>query len=409
VVARAGVPLLARGYGFADREAQTPNAAETVFRIGSITKTFTAALIMTLQEQGKVRDEDPICKYVDPCPAAWRPVTIRHLLNHSSGIPSYTSLPAHAAHKHETRTPSGVVETFRHLPLEFAPGQQFKYSNSGYFLLGMVVEKASKRKYEDALEREILRPLGLKNTGYDRPGKSVANRAWGYVIDGAGAKKASDTNMSWPFAAGALYSTVGDLLKWSQAISSGSLLPPSLLKTMWTPGPGPYGYGWEVGKSPKTLGRHTVSHSGGIDGFASDLVHYPAEGVTIVILSNLEGAPISNLVHDVSAITFGEPFVAPAATTTASVNPSIYDDYAGSYALGPQMMVKVARKSDNLVFEAFGQPEELLIPEGGDQFYSRSADGRVKFVRGPDGKVIELIMTQGSRSMRAQRTASPNM
>jgi hypothetical protein len=215
--------------------------------------------------------------------------------------------------------------------------------------------------------------------------------------------------MSWPFAAGALYSTVGDLLKWSEAVSGGRLLPSNFIKTMWTPGPGPYGYGWEIGKSPKTLGRQTVSHSGAIDGFASDLVRYPTEGVTIVILSNLEGAPISNLVHDVSAITFGEPFVAGAAKTAVNVNPSIYEDYAGAYALGPQMIVKVARKADNLMLEAFGQPEEILIPEGNDQFYSRNADGRVKFVRGPDGGVIELVMSQGSRSMRARRTASPNM
>ena len=159
LVARDGVPVVSRGYGWANAEWEIPNTPTTKFRLGSITKQFTATLVLTLQEQKKLSVQDPICTYVTPCPESWKPVTIHHLLTHTSGIPSYTGLPDYAKTMMMPRTIEQMVAVFRDLPLEFAPGEKFKYNNSGYFLLGVIIEKVTGKKYEDALRDEIFTPL----------------------------------------------------------------------------------------------------------------------------------------------------------------------------------------------------------------------------------------------------------
>jgi D-alanyl-D-alanine carboxypeptidase len=177
LLAKDGKPLFVKGYGYANREWQIPNAPHTKFRIGSITKQFTSMLIMQLREQGKLKLEDSVCLYVARCPDTWKPVTIHHLLTHTSGIPTYTGLPAWRAKNMVPHTTEQVMDYVRDLPLQWTPGERYAYNNSGYYLLGMVIEKVTGRKYDAALTDMILAPLDLTDTGYDWPRDIIARHA----------------------------------------------------------------------------------------------------------------------------------------------------------------------------------------------------------------------------------------
>ncbi len=216
LVARNGQPIISKGYRMANFETGTPNTPQTKFRLGSVTKQFTAMAVMMLQEQGKLSVNDSICKYLADCPALWQPITIRNLLTHTSGIPSYTDFPNFMQTIGTRTAPSALVETFRNKPLEFAPGEKYKYNNSGYHLLGLVIERASGKSYADFLQENIFAPLAMRDTGYDSNQAIIKNRASGYAQQGDGLANALYIDMSIPFSAGALYSTTEDMLRWTR-------------------------------------------------------------------------------------------------------------------------------------------------------------------------------------------------
>jgi len=216
LVARNGQPLISKGYGMANLELRVPNKPQTAFRIGSITKQFTATAIMMLQERRKLNVKEPICKYLENCPAGWQNVTIHHLLTHTSGIPSYTSLPDFGKISTQHFTFADFVDVFRDKPLEFTPGDKFVYNNSGYYLLGLIVEQVSGASYSEFLRGNVFLPLGMKNSGYDDSSTLVPNRASGYYRRKSSFFNADYMNMTIPYSAGALYSTTEDLLIWSR-------------------------------------------------------------------------------------------------------------------------------------------------------------------------------------------------
>jgi CubicO group peptidase (beta-lactamase class C family) len=210
-VSKDGETLFANGYGFANAEHQVPNTTRTKFRLGSITKQFTAMAILILQEQGKLKVEEPVGKYLDDAPKAWEGVTIRHLLTHTGGVPSYTDDPDYSKKMRMPETVKSMIARFRDKPLDFKPGEKFHYSNSGYFLLGAVIEKVAGKSYETFLREAILDPLGMKDTGYDHAATILPGRASGYSRSGDGLVDAEYLDMSQPYAAGSLYSTVLDM------------------------------------------------------------------------------------------------------------------------------------------------------------------------------------------------------
>ena len=304
LVTKDGQPLLSQGYGFANREYEIRNTPQTKFRIGSVTKQFTAMAVMILQERGKLKVDDPISKYLDDAPQAWDGITIHHLLCHTSGIPSYTGFPQMMSRT--VRLPATVDEviaTFKDKTLEFQPGEQFAYSNSGYHVLGKIIEKASGQDYETFLREAILQPLELNDTGYDHAATLLPRRASGYSRTPKGLTNAPYIDMSWPYAAGAIYSTVEDLARWDQALSSGKLVGPESYQAMYTPVKQNYGYGWTIRQRD---GHQEISHNGGIHGFSSSLVRYPADKVCVVVLSNVIPAPTDRLAHELAGIVLGE-------------------------------------------------------------------------------------------------------
>jgi CubicO group peptidase (beta-lactamase class C family) len=307
LVAQKGKVLINQGYGLADRELEVPNTPQTKFAIGSMTKAFTAMGIMILQEGGKLAVEDPVCNYIADCPAAWQPITLHHLLTHTSGIPNFSVLSPELKGKIDVcqeYKPGELIASFKDYPLDFTPGDHWSYSNEGYIVLGAVIEKVSGESYETFIQKNVLQPLGMSETGYNHSSTIVKNRASGYSFDPIQSQliNARPLDVSLEYAAGGLYSTVGDLYKWDQALYTNQLVTKATLNTIFTstipvpmmtafPDGGMYGYGWVISQHS---GHRIIGHSGGLYGFTSDIERYPDDQVTVIVLSNFESTnPVS--------------------------------------------------------------------------------------------------------------------
>lgn len=300
LVARGETILLNKGYGNANLEWQIPNTSDTRFRLASLTKQFTAAGILLLKERGKTRIEDPISKYLPDAPGAWSSITILHLLTHTSGIPDLTTFPDFGEMVTRPTTPEKLVTSLHKKPLDFPPGTDFRYSNSGYIVLGYVLEKISNQSYADFIRENIFIPLDMQNSGYDSNTQIVAMRAQGYVQRASGIAIADYLDMTVPFSAGGLYSTTSDLLRWERALFGGQLLAASSLISMTTPLKKNYAFG--VAVDADTTGNKVVWHGGTIDGFSAFLAYVPADRLTVVVLANIEGAPAKAIAADILAI-----------------------------------------------------------------------------------------------------------
>lgn len=285
LIARDGVPFFNKSYGMANIELNVPNTSKTKFRIGSVSKQFTATAILQLQERGLIHLNDSIVNHLKNCPASWKEITIRHLLNHSSGLVNFTQLPAASGHfLLLPHTHDEVISTFRDLPLESKPGEKFNYNNSGYYLLGMIIEHISKKDYADYLQENLFTPLGLKDTGLDDLRTILKNRASSYYLNKNKVVRNSPyTDMETAFSIGGLYSTIEDLLRWEQSFVKATLLKSSTIKEMMTPHPGDFGYGWQVDQLGQTM---RLRHDGGISNFSASLQTLPSERLTIIAISN---------------------------------------------------------------------------------------------------------------------------
>jgi CubicO group peptidase (beta-lactamase class C family) len=219
LISRNEQVLFKNAYGWADAEWEVPNTTDTIFRLGSLSKQFTAAAVVQLAQQGKLKLDDPVWRYDANLPETWKSVTLHQLLSHTSGIPNYTSQSGFWPTIVRPYTPQELVNVVREKPLDFTPGSRWAYSNTNYILLGIVIEKVSGRKYADYMREEVFRPLHMQNSGYDSPTPLLKHRAHGYVPSGNTMANAPYIDMTVPYSAGALYSTVDDLLKWDQALS----------------------------------------------------------------------------------------------------------------------------------------------------------------------------------------------
>ena len=403
LLAFSGEAKFVKGYGWANAEWEIPNAANTKFRIGSITKQFTSMAVMQLQEQGKLKVQDSICVHLSPCQDTWKPVTVHHLLTHTSGIPSYTGLPDFQKIAILPKTTDEMIALFRDLPLEFEPGSSFKYNNSGYFLLGAIVEKVSGRKYEEVLRDQIFTPLGMADSGYDRSDAILARRAAGYAREGEGIANARYLDMGQPYAAGSLYSTVEDLLKWDQALYADRLLPAAAKAAMFTPFKNNYAYGWTIPPpSPATFGRRQIAHGGNINGFASMIIRLPDDQMTIVVLANYAQSNAGRIARDVLAISLGQPYEMPVQRVAIKVDPATFDAFAGRYELRPDFIMTVTREGDRLMTQATGQQKIEMFPESDTKFFAKVLDAQISFVR-EGGAVTHLILHQNGQQQRAAR------
>jgi D-alanyl-D-alanine carboxypeptidase len=293
LVAQHDKPIFSRGYAVSDREKHTPNTADTSFRVGSVTKQFTAAAILRLEQDGKLSVNDPISKHLPEYPAVGKDVTIHQLLTHTSGIPSYTDDPAIMSRRAQRFTVPQLLALFWDKPLVFAPGSRFAYSNSGYIVLGAIIESASGKPYATYLAETLFLPAGMTRTVVG-DAESATDRAEGYQLAGDKLEPADPIDMSVPYAAGAVRSTANDLVRWHRALEGDQILGAAAKAKLYKPALNDYAYGW-VAKEVEQ--RPTVRHGGGIDGFSTMYWRVPAADLVVVAWSNVLGVAAEPVGH----------------------------------------------------------------------------------------------------------------
>lgn len=400
LVARDGKPILNQGYGMANFEWNIPVTPDTRFRLGSITKQFTAMAVMLLEQDGKLKTSDPVCKFIDPCPAAWQPVTLHHLLTHTAGIPNFTSFPDYQKTMALPSPPAATIARFRDRPLDFAPGEKMSYSNSGYLLLGAVIEKVSGQSYEAFVRTRIFQPLGMRDTGYDHPAEVLPRRASGYEHSGRKLENASFIDMTIPHAAGALYSTTLDLLKWDQALSAGKLLTPEQYQRYFTAEKNNYAYGWNVVTRD---GFEQQMHGGGINGFATMIMRAPAQHLLVVTLSNVLPSQAGRLAQDLLQLAAGNDVAIPARLTEIQLPVETLRKYTGEYQLAPNFILTVRLDGNQLISQATGQPEVPIFARSENTFFLKVVDAEITFEQDASGRVTGLTLLQNGRKMPATR------
>ncbi len=396
LVARDKEVIFSKGYGFADLEWDVANSPGTKFRLGSVTKQFTAASILLLEERGKLSVNDPVKKYMPDAPAAWDQITIMHLLTHTSGIPNFTSFPDYPKLEPFAATPEQLVGRFRDKALEFEPGSKWNYSNSGFVLLTYLIEKIAGASYETFVRENIFTPLGMKDSGVDSNSAVIHRRASGYVYSKDHFENAGFIHMSIPQGAGALYSTTEDLLKWEQGLFGGKLLKPASLEKMMTPFKSDYAFGLQV---TTTGGHKRIEHGGGIEGFNTYLTYYPDDKLTVVVLSNVNGNAPGEIAGKLAALAHGEAIKLPGERKEITLDTKTLSRYVGAYQMtnGPAMLVGLER---NQLSAKLGNQQPLAIfPESETMFFLKEVDAQIEFA----ADASKLTLHQNGRDMPAKR------
>ncbi|MEM6699904.1 MAG: serine hydrolase domain-containing protein, partial [Bacteroidota bacterium] len=310
LVAKNGKVIYKNAIGHANFELDVPMQVDNVFRIGSITKQFTAVAILMLEEQGKLSLQDEITKYIEDYPTQGKTITIEHLLTHTSGIKSYTNIPKFFGKAREDLTPMEVIDFFKGEEMEFDPGDQWNYNNSGYFVLGAIIEKVTGETYAKFIEEELFAKVGMESSYYDSYPKIIPHRAAGYQMNENGLKNADYLSTTLPYAAGSLLSTVEDLFKWNQAVKNHKLISEASLKKAWTPyvlnsgEATTYGYGWGIGK---LQGTSSIEHGGGIFGYVTQGIYLPEEDIFVAVFSNCNGQSPEDAAKMMAAEAMGKP------------------------------------------------------------------------------------------------------
>jgi CubicO group peptidase (beta-lactamase class C family) len=410
LIARAREVLLGQGYGMANLEHRVANSPQTKFRLGSVTKQFTAAALLQLQQQGLLKVDRPISTYLPDYPQGGL-ITIHHLLTHTAGIPNYTSFPDYVQKQRSAMTLDEIIAWFSDQPLEFTPGDRYSYSNSGYTLLTKLIEVVSGQSYADYLQHHIFEPLGMTHSGYDQSAPMLTHRASGYAPTEGGYQNAAFIDMSIPAGAGGLYSTVEDLYRWEQALYTDAGLSESARQLMFAPAVGMgeasgdayYGYGWVIDHAYE---HDRVGHGGRIDGFTTSIARYPHEQVVIIVLSNLETAPVARISNDLAAILFGKAYTLPQKRQAIALDPAVYETYVGVYEFAPGISLSVTTEAQRIFAQLTGQNRVELFPEAATQFFLKVVDAQLTFVVEETGKASRVILHQGGRDQVAIRVTA---
>ncbi|MBB6609657.1 serine hydrolase [Pontibacter sp. Tf4] len=395
-VTQNGKTIYSKGFGMADYEKGIPNGTDVKYRIGSVTKSFTAILIMQLQERGKLNVQDKLSKYLPDFPNSDK-ITLQQLLTHTAGLPDYVTMWKDVNTKPATN--QQIIAFFKDNKLEFEPGTKWKYSSTGYILLGRVIEVVTGKPYEKVLARQILKPLKMHTAGLEFSAP-VQGMAKGYNHDGLERKPARYIDMSWCHAAGGMYATPTDLAKLDEGLRSGKLLKEASLKEMFTPVMKNYGYGWVIDSVHNTL---RISHSGAINGFKANFIRLPQQNIAITIMSNYESQQVNGPISaDITAIVLGAPYEVPVARQVVLLSPEKLAAYVGEYQVGPKMVFTVTL-TDNLLYVSAGPESFPIFPEEEDKFFVKVAPAQVTFEKDADGRITKMYMHHKGKAMPATR------
>lgn len=400
-----------KAWGYADLENEVVATPQHIFEIGSITKQFTSAAIMQFVEKGRLSLDDTLGALLPRMPAAWQKVTLRQLLNHTSGIPSYTDIgPRWQRRWRDDMPPDSLVALTANDTMTFAPGTRYRYNNSGYVILGMILDKLAGQPYPAYVEAQFFKPLGLASTSYCFPQTLIKRRAHGYDRQGKQFKNAEYLSMTQPYSAGALCSTVGDLVTWTRALHGGKVVSAASFKAMTSPtgAAAASRYGFGLSYDTSLAGRPRIAHSGGIPGFISTLAHYPNDSLTVAVLINTPPAPIGIIAQNLARIMFGLPLEG-AQMPRVTLASSDRAQYVGTYALAlpnsATMVINVTADSARLYAQAEGpgQGKFELVPYGNHTFgaeFDRTL--RMTFTV-ENGRATRLRSRQGGAEIEGPR------
>lgn len=401
-VTRDEVVLLRECYGMASYELGVPNSDDTRFRIGSLSKQFTAAAVLVLQQRGVLDVDDPLAAYLPGFPRGDE-ITVYHLLTHTSGLRNSFALPEYEVLKRRGAEIDELVEAIGAVPLDFEPGSQYAYSNSGYIVLAHLVERLSGYSYSGFLQSAIFEPAGMTGSGVDATAPIIPNRAEGYTPAGlTGLENAPFVDPTVEVGAGDLYSTIGDLERWHDALYSDRILDESSRARMLSRQEGFYGFGIAVYEEH---GRTINAHDGRVSGFSSDMSRYPADGVSVIVLSNVESGIGDSFRRDLGAIVFGAPYELPSPREAADRPPSAEEltEYAGEYEFGPGFVVTARVERGRLYVAAnAGEFSELTSLRDG-RFLNRMTYSMVRFERNADGAIETMVWMQDGNEFPGNR------
>ena len=410
-VLRGRDTLVMKGYGMADIENDVPATPATVYRIGSVTKQFTSVAAMQLVDQGKLSLDDDVTKYVPNAPTHGRKILVRHLLNHTSGIPSYTDVGnSFGRVMRLDLSHDSLLATVKDDSLQFEPGSHFYYNNTGYFLLGMVIERVTGKSYGDYLRDALFVPNGLTSTVYCGNAPLIKRRARGYNGLATGLVNADFLSMDLPYAAGSLCSSVGDLAVWTRLLHSGKLVSPGSFASMTTPvkltsgRPMQYGFGLFM----DSLGAHRrIHHGGGINGFISELAYYPDDSLTVVVLSNTAPAPSEQIAENLARAAFGMPFAGPPERPAdlpiaADEIARLAGNYRVTWPDGSKRNARIYAEGTQLMLQVENQPAVRLMKQPASNTYAAVGQGRI-VVDVVNGAVVGFMIDRGARPLEAVR------
>lgn len=391
LVAKKGRVIYKKGFGMANLELDVPMKTDHVFRIGSITKQFTAIAILQLMEQGKLNLQDEITKFIPDYPTQGNKITVEHLLTHTSGIRDFASMRDTVQRGRIDFTPRQMIDYFRNEPMRFAPGTKYEYSNSGYVVLGYIIEKITGRTYAQYLEENFFKPLGMNSSLFSSDTKLVKNRASGYSKTKQGFENAAPISMTQPYAAGAILSTVEDLCKWQKAVQSYQLVKKETLDKAWTRyqlndgSPINYGYGWRQGF---IQGSASLWHGGLINGFITMAMYLPGEDVFVAVFSNCENNSPVDVTAKLAALAIGKPYEYKAI----AVDSPALRKYEGVYENGKGQQRIITVSGDRLFVQLNRSPKSQIKAYQKDGFFFE-ADPMVSvdFIRNNKGEVEKLV------------------
>lgn len=412
-VVRGTDTLLLRGYGLADRESQRATTITDRFRIGSLTKGYTAAAMMRLVERGRLSLDDELKRWVPEFPLQGHRVTMRQLLNHTSGIRNYLESPGWRARWADDLTPLQVADLVARDTFDFAPGTRWSYSNTGYTLLGLVIERASGQSYAEFVRRELLVPLGLRRTSYCPNRPRGADWALGYRERNDSLVPAEYLSMTHPYAAGALCATVGDFLTWERALAAGRVVTPASYARMTAPDTLANGerlsYGYGLGRG-QYAGHRMVLQEGGINGFNTTAMQLPDDSLDVVVFSNSEQSGSGRLAQNLARAVLGLPLLVhrPPPTAEEAAARMLHDAVVGVYDLarpdGGVYVLHVTVDGDDLVAQVEGRRPFRLVSLGDGVFRANYDPAlRITFDRASDGRVTGAAVQQGGTTYKGQR------
>ncbi len=399
LIAKGGKILVNKGYGLANYELNVPNTPQTKFHIASLSKAFTAAAILILQERGLLKVNDPLTKYIPDYPNG-AAITLHHLLVHTSGIPNVNDFPDYNLQSRSPQTPETLIALFKNKPAVMKVGERYNYSNSNYNLLAYIIEKVSGKSYGEFLKANIFDPLGMQNTGHDgRAGALLANRAAGYVPVGVDELE-NAPYLDWTIKTGngSLYSTVEDLYRWDRALYTEKFLQRSSLDQLFAEHLPNVGYGWFISRRHN---RRCIRFAGRSPGFQCEFQRYVADDVCVIVLSNNYAGTASMIISDLAALVLGEKYEALQIASSLTIAPQLAKALVGRYQgdmnfIRPNATLTVAARNNQLILNWGPGTDSGLIPLVDGTFWDRQFGGIVRFVKDEKGEVSQLVWQNGS-------------